>query len=232
MPAKRYQIEGVGDISIYKRKGSKTIRLSITGDGTVRVTQPRWLPYKAGIEFAQLKKTWIANHQTQKNLLVNDQIIGKSYQLKFLSSEDAQKPTSRLNDQFIVVKLPSNLETSNPVVQKVAERAVLRALKIDTETLLIPRLHDIAKSYGFSFTSCHVKRLKGRWGSCSQKREIILNSYLIQLPWHLIDYVLLHELQHTEILAHGSRFWLALSEHVDNLAEIRKEIKNYQARII
>ena len=50
----------------------------------------------------------------------------------------------------------------------------------------------------------------------------------MQLPWHLIDYVLMHELVHTEIMQHGPVFWARLEAHMPNARNLRKEINTYQ----
>jgi predicted metal-dependent hydrolase len=39
-----------------------------------------------------------------------------------------------------------------------------------------------------------LSRAKTRWGSCNSRGLISLNWHLIQLPLHLIDYVVAHEL--------------------------------------
>ncbi len=231
MPAKEIALDGIGIVKIYKRKGARSIRLSVVGDGSVRVTQPRWLPYRAGLEFATSRKSWIAKNIVPKNILVNRQNIGKSYQLFIVSDDIVNSPRVRVSQKQIIVKAPRNMSPDTELVQKAAVRGVEKALKAETEELLIPRLRMLSKEHGFSFRSVEVKKLKSRWGSCSQYKDIVLNSYLIQLPWDLIDYVLLHELQHTTVLAHGNKFWKELGNHVINLKEKRKTIKNFQARI-
>lgn len=231
MPAKRVVIDNFVELKIFKRKGVKSIRLSIVGDGSVRVTQPRWLPYKAGIDFAMSRKQWIRKHITIDSLLRDGQLIGKSYQLQFIRS-NAVEVRSRISKPYIRVHVPPSLAVSDEQVQTCARKAAIRALRHDTEDLLIPRLRELSNISKLDYTSVVVKQLKSRWGSCNQNKEITLSLYLIQLPWPLIDYVLLHELQHTEILAHGPRFWKALARHVHNLDELRKQVKDYQARII
>jgi len=49
----------------------------------------------------------------------------------------------------------------------------------------------------------------------------------MQLPWHLIDYVLLHELTHTKVMRHGAPFWKELERHVPRARALRKEIGSY-----
>lgn len=232
MPAKVVRLEGVGPIKIYKRKGVRTIRLSIVGDGSVRITQPRWLPYKAGIEFATSRRRWIQKNSRPVDEYFQLQNIGKTFVLDFQQSDSAMKPRTRITGKRINVYVPTTMQSDNPAVQTAAQRGIERALKLDAEELLIPRLKMLAEKHGFRYRSVEVKKLKSRWGSCSQHKDITLSSFLVQLPWELIDYVLLHELQHTVVLAHGKDFWDALGQHVQDLKNHRKTIKNFQARIL
>jgi hypothetical protein len=50
----------------------------------------------------------------------------------------------------------------------------------------------------------------------------------MQLPWHLIDYVLVHELTHTKVMRHGTPFWNELERHIPGAKQFRKEINQYQ----
>lgn len=232
MPVKEFLLDGVGTVKVYKRKGTRSLRLSIVGDGTIRVSQPKWLPYKAGMEFAVARKKWILTHRKAAPILVHGQPIGKSYQLAFIEDRAITRPTTRIRGNQVVVRIPDTLSTTDPVVQQAGRRAVDRALKQDAERLLVPRLRTLAITHNFSYRSVTIKRLRSRWGSCSHNKDIVLNSYLVQLPWHYIDYVILHELQHTTILAHGKQFWSALAIHVDNLQETRRAMKEFQAQIM
>jgi predicted metal-dependent hydrolase len=75
-------------------------------------------------------------------------------------------------------------------------------------------------------------RLKGRWGSCDQDKNIVLNLFLMQLPWQLIDYVLLHELCHTMHLDHGPGFWQTFLMHKPTAKDLRREIRHYQPNFV
>src|SRR5207245_10741873 len=115
--------------------------------------------------------------------------------------------------------------------QKAAKAACVRALRVQAERLLAQRLRALADLYQFEYRSASIKQLKSRWGSCDADAAIVLNLFLIQLPWHLIDYVLLHELAHTKALHHGPDFWQELERCLPHAKQLRREIKQYNPAV-
>jgi len=233
MPAKIYELTGIGSVSIVKRRGSKTIRLGFDSKGNVRVSIPSWVPYQAGIKFASERVDWILKHQPVKaGLFSSGDKIGKAHHMTLTSSPLVKSTQVRLKDSEIIVKHPANLTFDNPAVQIAAERGAKKALWGEAERLLPQRLKLIADEHGFSYRSITVKQLRSKWGSCNQNHEITLNYYLMQLPWHLIDYVLTHELVHTEHLNHSEAFWERFEEALPGAKKIRKELKTYKTAVI
>ncbi|MGH7192412.1 MAG: M48 metallopeptidase family protein, partial [Candidatus Saccharimonadales bacterium] len=96
------------------------------------------------------------------------------------------------------------------------------------ERLLPQRLAAVAEAHGFDYGGVHIKRLKSRWGSCDQDGMIVLNLFLMQLPWEYIDYVLLHELMHTRIMRHGPDFWQAMAELQPDVKALRGRLREYR----
>jgi predicted metal-dependent hydrolase len=228
MAFKEFPLNDEQSVIIYKRQSSRSLRLSVTSTGQIRVTIPRWVSYRAGLAFARSKQSWLAEQQHTSSTLRNGQTIGKAHHLRFMAEEGLNKPVSRLNSSEIIIRYPQALSQADPSVQKVALNACIRALRSQAENLLPQRLQSLAKQYDFQYTSVSVRQLKSRWGSCDQTGHIILNIYLLQLPWELIDYVLLHELTHIQILRHGPDFWRAMETHLPPVKQRRKEIKRYQ----
>ena len=123
---------------------------------------------------------------------------------------------------------PLHLDPTDTSVQDKAHKASIRALKQEAERLLPERVEWFADHFGYKYKDVTIKQLKSRWGSCSSHQEITLNLFLMQLPWHLIDYVILHELAHTRVMRHGPPFWAELEEHLPNARKLRTEINTYQ----
>jgi predicted metal-dependent hydrolase len=227
MPAKAVDVPSVGVVNLYKRKGARNIRISISSTGEVRVTLPMWAPYKLGYEFALSKAEWIASRKPVQSLLVHKGQVGKAHRLYFSETAGADKIRTRIKGQGVWVYLPVGTDSGSVEVQKAAGKAAAKVLTLEAERLLFSRLKVLALEHGFTFRSVSVKRLRGRWGSCNQHTDITLNCFLMQLPWELIDYVLLHELVHTRVMSHGAPFWRELDKYVPDLKTKRAEIKRY-----
>jgi predicted metal-dependent hydrolase len=227
MPNKNFTIDNELPVTVYKRRGNRNLRLSIRADGQIRVSIPSWAPYSAGINFAQSRLEWIRQQQRQPLLLTHGQAIGKAHHLQFVAGQ-VEKPVSRVRQSLVTVTHPPYIHSNETTVQKVAEAACVRALRSQSESLLPQRLAYLAEKHGFNYRSITIKRLKSRWGSCDQHTNITLSLFLMQLPWELIDYVLLHELAHTKVMRHGPDFWRAMGEILPDVKAHRKAIRQYQ----
>lgn len=232
MPSKLFLLDGDMPVTIYKRKSNRSLRLSITSAGVVRVSIPAWAPYSAGLSFAKSRRSWIVAQHRAPQLLSQGQAIGKAHHLHFKSSDKAFKVSSRISGGEVVISHPVEFNSSHPEVQQVAERAGIRALRSQAEQLLPQRLTGLADRHDFTFKGVSVKHLKSRWGSCDNQQNIVLNLFLMQLPWEYIDYVLLHELTHTRILRHGPEFWQAMEKLLPNVTQVRKELHAYRPALL
>ena len=229
MAFKQFDIGGLA-VKVFKRKGNRSLRLSVTADGDVRVSIPTWVPYTTGVDFAHKRLDWIHSQlqRQPQGLLVEGQAIGKSHRLLFQPAGNASKPTSRIKQTEIIVRYPARLEADDPAVQAAEAKGSIRALRTQAERLLPIRLQELAYKHGYTYRSVSVKLLRSRWGSCDHQQNITLNLFLVQLPWDCIDYVLLHELAHTRVMQHGPKFWSEMANLLPNVQELRKRMRTYQ----
>lgn len=228
MAFKTFELAEIGTVRVSKRSGSRNLRLSITPGGEVRVSIPKWSSYQVGVDFARSRARWIQENLPEREApLGHGHRIGKAHSLYFTSGA-TDSPSSRLVGTEIRIIRPFGMSGTHPEVQKVAKRASIRALRTQSETLLPQRLKSLAGSCGFEYRSVQIKQLKGRWGSCDNSKNIVLNLFLMQLPWQLIDYVLLHELVHTKHLDHGPEFWREFERHQPLAKNLRAEIRRHK----
>lgn len=233
MPYKEFDLSGIGTIKIYKRRTNRSLRLTVGADGTIRVTMPLWSPYRAGLAFASARRGWILTHLPQgQTALAHGQKVGKAHHLAFCQDVAATGVRANLRQSEIRITYGGDQSAASPEVQAAARKACERALRTQSAQLLGRRLSQLASLHGMSYRAFTVKRMKTRWGSCDQDSGIVLNVYLVQLPWDLIDYVILHELAHTKVLHHGPDFWRQLESLLPDARRRRTAMRAYRPALL
>jgi len=195
---------------------------------------PRFTPYALGIAFAERNANWIAAHATNEPpiMLEDGQKVGKLHTLHFERVASSAAATSRVTPTKLHIAYHATESTQDETVQKRAQKAALRALKKEAEVLLPPRLQKLAQTNGFTYNQVSVKQLKRRWGSCDSHKNLIFNLYLMQLPWQQIDYVLCHELTHTEHMNHGPDFWTRLVSVMPAAKDIARIVRHTEPILV
>lgn len=229
MAHKVFELDNIGTVYVYKRRGAKNMRLSVNSDGKIRVSMPTWLPYQAGLTFAQQKQDWLQG-QAKREFFKDGQRIGKYHTLELISKQEILNTKTRLLDTEAVVYYGAG--ATEDMIQAAAHDVAKRAARAEAEQLLPQRLKTLADKYGFAYNGLSVRHLKSRWGSCSSKHDITLNYYLMQLPWELIDYVLVHELAHTRHLNHSAAFWVVVEDCLPDYKSRRQQLKLFQPSLL
>jgi predicted metal-dependent hydrolase len=232
MAFKSFTIRDIGTVTVYKHRRAKSIRLRIHSDNQVRVTIPVWLPYAAGTTFASSKAEWIRNKLPKPVYFTHDAVIGKQHRIAINYDNKLNAPKVTLRDELISVTLPFGQQLQESGLQTKIQMTAEKALRREAKDYLPRRLSELATSHNFTYGDVRIKKMTSRWGSCSSRSDISLSIYLMQLDDELIDYVLLHELLHTRIPAHGKKFWDELAVHVPNLSSLRKQMRSHEPRII
>lgn len=232
MAQRLLSIPQIGEVVLSKRRGNTRMRLSISASGRVRVGMPYWTPYEAGILFVKSQQSWILKqlllHAPKE--LHNGSRLGKQHRIVVFPLSSAEPVVNiRVTDTSIIIK--TNLPMSDGRVRQRLIAACERALKKEAEAMLPNRVKLISSQYRLPYAKSRIRKLTSRWGSCSSKKDISLSYYLIQLPWELIDYVILHELAHTIYHHHGRDFWGYMESQLPNVRNLRRQIKLYKPRV-
>ena len=98
--------------------------------------------------------------------------------------------------------------------------------KRSAEEYLTQRVEYFSKMMGLSYERLRFRKMKSRWGSCSSKREITLNTQLMKIDKELIDYVVVHELSHLVYMNHSKAFHDFVEQHLYGSKALRKRLKD------
>lgn len=94
--------------------------------------------------------------------------------------------------------------------------------------MLLPIVVDkYAMQMNVTVTKLKFRKTKTQWGSCNNKNEICLNTSLMKLPRHLIEYIVIHELCHIKHKHHQKSFWDEVRIFCPNFKEYRVQLKEF-----
>lgn len=230
------EVEGLGIVTISHSNKARHISIRIK-NGEIILVIPPFGSLSNALNFLESKRIWIQN-ALRRSAIRNANNTPTTYdeesEFKSLTFTLQIKRYEGLNfivslkEGILSILCPQSADIASENVQKLIKTTIVRTLRKEAQRVLPTRLKELAEKYGLKFNGCSVRDTKTRWGSCNGKKNISLNLYLMCLPQHLIDYVLIHELCHTVEMNHGPKFWALVDQITGRPHEaFRREMKNY-----
>jgi len=225
----------LGTIEFVRNERSKHIRVRILSTG-LKVTLPPRATENEALKFINSIRAKLIQKQEklEKGLQKRNIIIDENSQLQTLTFSVEAKPIQRKNIYFslknsiLSIEFPVGTDCSEPATQEFFWNGISYFLRKEAKRLLPNRTKQLAEKHGFEYSDVKIQSSKSRWGSCSRAQILNLSLYLMLLPAHLIDYVILHELCHTKEMNHGINFWRWMDRVTENKSkELRSELKKY-----
>ena len=225
----------LGTIEFVRSERAKHIRVRILHTG-LKVTLPHKSTQEDALKFIQSIRDKILQKQTklEKGLQKNNILIDENSRLQTLTFAVEARSSERKNIYFALknsvlnIEFPFGTDCSGIQTQQHFWNGISYFLRKEAKRLLPDRTKQLAAKFGFSYESVKIQSSKSRWGSCSRAGSINLSLYLMLLPAHLIDYVILHELCHTKEMNHGVNFWRWMDRVTDNKSkELRAQLKKH-----
>lgn len=175
----------LGDIECVRSLRTRSIRLVVKRDGTLRLTIPLFATESQAIAFAESKAAWIERTRSR---------IAKAIE-------------------------------EYPTITRI-ERERLRR---EAHKVIPAMVERIASRFGFTYNALRISSARTRWGSCSSNNDISISLFVMLLPEHLREFIILHELCHTKHHNHSADFHNTLrilSEGRE--AQYNAELKHYR----
>jgi len=213
------------------RSRRRSIGLCIDHRG-LRISAPLHAALPQIDGFLQKKAEWITQKldlwSNKKNLSLEWRqdaifpLLGEPWRLTLQSSgEITMLPYCGDN----VMKGPAIELTPHQV-----EKFVMSWYQQQAITCFKQRIDIYAQALSLPAPSFRLSNAATRWGSCNSRGLISLNWRLVQIPLHLVDYVVAHELTHLIEMNHSQAFWQVVERVFPNCRAGRKELRKYSIK--
>ncbi len=224
-----------GNIEFVRNLRSKYIRVRILADG-LNVFLPAGATESEAIRFLNSKRKSILAKQNKLKIKNENHQLELNFdsKLQTLTFVVGVRPVERkdifmsLKDGSLTIEFPARADLKSETAQKQCWNGINYFLRKEAKRLLPDRTKQLAGKFGFQYADVKIQSSKTRWGSCSRARSINLSMFLMLLPSHLVDYVILHELCHTKEMNHGDKFWAWMDRVTENKSKsLRAELKHF-----
>lgn len=227
-------LAGFGPVIMRRSPRARRLTIRIKQDGTVTLTIPLRFSSAAALAFLDSQRSWIiaksAHLEAMRSKPLpydgNFPLQTRRHHLE-LQAAAVSGPKVRILQDKIKIDYPAYLKITAPEVQAAIAQGLTAAYRREAQEYLPERVRQLALRYGFQYQKVRIKNQKSCWGSCSKRNNINLNLHLMRLPDELIDYVILHELTHTRVHDHSSRFWLELERILPQARQYRRQLQRY-----
>ena len=125
--------------------------------------------------------------------------------------------------------------------KRMAERAMrgadyapaqIEAMRRDAKRVLPAMVECLANRYGFSYGRVTIRATRSKWGCCTSQNNLSLSLFLMTLPTHLQEFVVLHELCHTVHHNHSAEFHALLNKVTEGReAELNRQLKGIRKNL-
>lgn len=220
----------LGSIHFKTHFRSTHITIRLVNDG-LRITMPSADFYNEALSLIEKNRLKILTKQKKRDN--GHQVIDEGHPLKTLTftthvvASDRTKIFFKLTDNLLTIEYPRQRQIQSSAMQKVIREGIIYFLRQAAKQVLPEKVSQLAIPNGLKYRSLKIQSSTTRWGSCSSINNINLSLYLLLLPSHLIDYVIVHELCHTIEHNHSERFWTNVERILPDYKALRNELKHF-----
>lgn len=214
---------------VVKRQQRKTLVLYVLPDGEVEVRAPHQLPEREIIRFVESRARWIERTREKQLQRVDWRATALPGGDIWFLGEPRRFRIER-GAAFGVALAPGEFAVSarDPFNLPALARQLDGWFREQAQQLFSERLpHCCALFPALKPPPLRLRKMKRRWGSCSRRGIVTLNSELIRLPQTLIDYVIVHELCHLYEFNHGPRFYRLLERAMPDWRQREAMLKQF-----
>ncbi len=162
-----------------------------------------------------------------------------------ISRRDIKYPRLEFKTGGLLLVLPKNADEEEIIkkhekwiyqrsrdIETAVEESRKKKLDLDRTDEEFKRLVDsfveeFTRELGVNINHIDFRKMKSKWGSCSSKKNLTINTLLKYLPENLLRYVIYHETVHLVERKHNGHFWDIISSKFGNHQGNEKELLIY-----
>lgn len=222
----------LGPIEIERVARARNIRISVRR-GRVRVAYPWFTSRERALQFLDTKLDWVRatlekQQRTEAERVICPPFRTRQHELRVVTDERATRASVRITSDAITLRLPASADIADAESQELINKGVTEALRREARELLPAMVEVVSRRTGLNYRSVAIRATRSKWGSCSSRNDLSLSAYLMLLPDHLIEYIIVHELCHTVHRNHSAEFHSLVDHHLGGREkEFNRELKQY-----
>lgn len=234
-----------------KRSSRRTVAIHIRRDGYIEVRAPLRYPLNAIEAFVRSRQAWIDEqlqrlgelpelpqwgegrqwwHQGQIWPVHIEQVAAQRGRVQVcFSGNGVENSSSPVGLGFTITTTAATDTWPKLITKSLQDWQATQA-----KQSLPLRVEALIAKHGEQWrpSALRFRCLRSRWGSCSADGCIMLNTQLMQLPEHLIDYVICHEMAHLREMNHSAAFYAVQARLNPEWQVQRAEMKQWAARLV
>lgn len=221
----------LGRIVVVPNRRAKNI-IARRKEGYIRLTVPYgFSPKGLPTIIENLRPRLVQIRPLPKAIFTEEDVITTlTFEARLVKDQYQKQICLTLKEGQLRIFIPEKLDITHAEVQQEIRAKIIDVLRLEAKRVLPAKTAFFAKQHGFTYHSVKIGSSRGRWGSCSTRKNINYSLFLMLLPEHLINYVVLHELAHTIEMNHSERFWLLLEKLCgENMQAMRQETRKFQS---
>ena len=212
---------------------ARRYRLFVDREGRPRVTIPRRGNRREAEAFAAKHADWLAE-QLRRHAIrrasaqlwqVGTPIPFRGQLIPIERHPDAED-CIRIGSE--VIPVPFNPDVGRTDMRPIIEKYLRNVAAIE----LPQRTLELAAAHNSPVRKITIRSQRSRWGSCSRRGTISLNWRLVQVPFEVRDYIILHELMHLREMNHSRRFWALVARACPNYKTSEAWLRRHSAGLL
>lgn len=210
----------------------KTLEIRIEPPDNISVIAPKRASEKDILRMVETKANWIVKKLSElkeiEKLKKNKEYVngesfmylGRYYSLEIIIDETVSKPITKLYQGKFYI-------TTNTRDQDKLKESMKKWYYDKSLEKILERVEHFQSYFSVKPNSIKVKEQKKRWGSCTSRRDILINWRISMAPADVLDYLVVHEMCHMVQMNHSSDFWKLVERIMPDYKRRRDWLRKY-----